>query len=69
LSYTMDRPRPIPSFVFGRAQQDLKDVVNRSQQMLGEEAPYVPGWDYHGLPIEWIIEEKYQATKQSKDTR
>src|SRR5512146_2952028 len=32
----------------------LKDVVNRAQQMLGKDAPYVPGWDCHGLPIEWI---------------
>src|SRR5580704_6692962 len=31
----------------------LKDVVNRSYQMLGFDAPYVPGWDCHGLPIEW----------------
>ena len=47
----------------------LKDVVNRSQQMLGKDAPYVPGWDCHGLPIEWIIEEKYRAKNQSKDDR
>src|SRR5437660_1924686 len=46
----------------------LKDVVNRSQQMLGKDAPYVPGWDCHGLPIEWIVEEKYRAKKQSKDS-
>src|ERR1700746_155009 len=46
----------------------LKDVVNRSQQMLGNDAPYVPGWDCHGLPIEWIIEEKYRAKKISKDS-
>jgi isoleucyl-tRNA synthetase len=46
----------------------LKDVVNRSQQMLGKDAPYVPGWDCHGLPIEWIIEEKYRAKNQSKDS-
>ncbi len=45
----------------------LKDVVNRSQQMLGKDAPYVPGWDCHGLPIEWMIEEKYRARKMSKD--
>jgi isoleucyl-tRNA synthetase len=45
----------------------LKDVVNRAQQMLGKDAPYVPGWDCHGLPIEWIIEEKYRAKNQSKD--
>src|SRR5436853_2930934 len=46
----------------------LKDVINRSQQMLGKDAPYVPGWDCHGLPIEWIVEEKYRAKKQSKDS-
>src|SRR5246127_889955 len=45
----------------------LKDVVNRAQQMLGKDANYVPGWDCHGLPIEWIIEEKYRAKNQSKD--
>src|SRR3989304_5030691 len=39
----------------------LKDVVNRSQQMLGRDANYVPGWDCHGLPIEWKIEERYRA--------
>src|ERR1700726_2010411 len=46
----------------------LKDVVNRAQQMLGKDAPYVPGWDCHGLPIEWIVEEKYRAAKRSKDS-
>jgi isoleucyl-tRNA synthetase len=46
----------------------LKDVVNRAQQMLGKDAPYVPGWDCHGLPIEWKIEEQYRARDQSKDS-
>ena len=45
----------------------LKDVVNRSQQMLGKDANYVPGWDCHGLPIEWKIEEKYRAAGKDKD--
>jgi len=45
----------------------LKDVVNRVQQKLGKDAIYVPGWDCHGLPIEWKIEEKYRAAKQNKD--
>jgi isoleucyl-tRNA synthetase len=45
----------------------LKDVVSRSQQMLGKDAIYIPGWDCHGLPIEWKIEEKYRAAKKSKD--
>ena len=45
----------------------LKDVINRAQQMLGRDAVYVPGWDCHGLPIEWKIEEEYRAKKKSKD--
>src|ERR1700726_86899 len=45
----------------------LKDVVNRSHQMLGYDAPYVPGWDCHGLPIEWKIEEQYRAQGKDKD--
>ncbi|HYM29949.1 MAG TPA: isoleucine--tRNA ligase [Candidatus Cybelea sp.] len=45
----------------------LKDVVNRSQQMLGKDANYVPGWDCHGLPIEWKIEEQYRAAGKNKD--
>jgi hypothetical protein len=45
----------------------LKDVVNRSQQMLGRDANYVPGWDCHGLPIEWKIEERYRAEGRDKD--
>jgi len=45
----------------------LKDVINRSQQMLGRDANYVPGWDCHGLPIEWKIEEEYRARGRDKD--
>ncbi len=45
----------------------LKDVINRSRQMLGFNANYVPGWDCHGLPIEWKIEEKYRAQGKDKD--
>jgi isoleucyl-tRNA synthetase len=45
----------------------LKDVVTRSQQMLGFDANYVPGWDCHGLPIEWKIEEEnYRARGKPK---
>src|SRR3546814_2701261 len=36
----------------------LKDIIVRSQSLLGKDAPYVPGWDCHGLPIEWKIEEE-----------
>src|SRR5258708_364377 len=41
----------------------LKDVVTRSQQMLGRDSNYVPGWDCHGLPIEWKIEEENSRAK------
>ncbi|MBT6304594.1 MAG: isoleucine--tRNA ligase [Rhodospirillaceae bacterium] len=46
----------------------LKDVINRSQQMLGKDANYVPGWDCHGLPIEWKIEEGYREKGLDKDS-
>jgi len=45
----------------------LKDIVVRTQNLLGKDAPYVPGWDCHGLPIEWKVEEAYRAKKQNKD--
>jgi isoleucyl-tRNA synthetase len=45
----------------------LKDAINRGQQMLGKDADYVPGWDCHGLPIEWKIEEEYRAKGKDKD--
>ncbi|MEX1233991.1 MAG: isoleucine--tRNA ligase [Roseovarius sp.] len=45
----------------------LKDMVVRSQQMMGRDARYIPGWDCHGLPIEWKIEEQYRAKGQNKD--
>ncbi len=45
----------------------LKDMVVRSQQMLGHDARYVPGWDCHGLPIEWKIEQRYREKGRSKD--
>jgi isoleucyl-tRNA synthetase len=45
----------------------LKDVVNRARQMAGYDAYYVPGWDCHGLPIEWRIEEEYRKSGRDKD--
>ncbi len=45
----------------------LKDLVTRSQRMAGKDAEYVPGWDCHGLPIEWKIEEEYRAKGRNKD--
>jgi isoleucyl-tRNA synthetase len=44
----------------------LKDLVSRSKSMLGYNSAYVPGWDCHGLPIEWKIEEQYRAKGQDK---
>jgi isoleucyl-tRNA synthetase len=44
----------------------LKDLVSRSKNMLGYNSAYVPGWDCHGLPIEWKIEEQYRAKGQDK---
>src|SRR5690606_8499480 len=45
----------------------LKDVITRSFQMRGYDSNYVPGWDCHGLPIEWKIEELYRAKGKNKD--
>ncbi|WP_445193844.1 isoleucine--tRNA ligase [Sphingomonas sp. Tas61C01] len=45
----------------------LKDIIVRSQSLMGKDAPYVPGWDCHGLPIEWKVEEAYRAKKLNKD--
>ncbi|SEP64859.1 Isoleucyl-tRNA synthetase [Faunimonas pinastri] len=45
----------------------LKDVITRSRQMSGFDSNYVPGWDCHGLPIEWKIEEQYRARGRNKD--
>ncbi|MDA9749206.1 isoleucine--tRNA ligase, partial [Pelagibacteraceae bacterium] len=45
----------------------LKDVIVRTQQMAGKDSIYVPGWDCHGLPIEWKIEEEYRKKGRNKD--
>jgi isoleucyl-tRNA synthetase len=45
----------------------LKDIVTRSQQMLGFDSNYVPGWDCHGLPIEWQVEQEYRAKGKKKE--
>ena len=45
----------------------LKDMVCRTQSLAGKDAPYVPGWDCHGLPIEWKVEEEYRKKKKNKD--
>lgn len=48
-------------------QKILKDIVVRSHQMAGWDASYLPGWDCHGLPIEWKVEEEYRSKGKSKD--
>lgn len=48
-------------------ERALKDIVTRAHRMLGKHVPAVPGWDCHGLPIEWKIEEKYRAAGKNKD--
>ena len=45
----------------------LKDIVTKFHQMNGEDSVYVPGWDCHGLPIEWKIEEQYKKNKKNKN--
>ncbi|MGD0108171.1 MAG: isoleucine--tRNA ligase [Rhodopila sp.] len=44
-----------------------KDMINRTRQMAGYDANYIPGWDCHGLPIEWKIEEDYRRKNKDKD--
>lgn len=62
-----------PPYANGRAHmghaftKSLKDIVNRCKQMEGFDAPLVPGWDCHGLPIEWKIEEQYREKGLNKD--
>ena len=45
----------------------LKDIIIKFHQMNGKDTVYVPGWDCHGLPIEWKIEEKYKKNKKNKN--
>jgi isoleucyl-tRNA synthetase len=44
----------------------LKDLVVRTRQMMGYDADYIPGWDCHGLPIEWKVEEAFRAEGKNK---
>ncbi|MFT9314842.1 MAG: isoleucine--tRNA ligase [Acetobacter orientalis] len=45
-----------------------KDVINRAHRMAGYAVRYIPGWDCHGLPIEWKVEEEYRKAKRDKDS-
>ncbi|MEQ8773329.1 MAG: isoleucine--tRNA ligase, partial [Erythrobacter sp.] len=61
-------PYPNGDMKIGHAMQRiLKDMVVRSQSLMGKDAPFVPGWDCHGLPIEWKVEEQYRKKKLNKD--
>jgi len=68
LRFMMGHPMQMANLHIGHAlNKILKDMVVRSQQMLGKDARYIPGWDCHGLPIEWKIEEKYRKKGRDKD--
>ena len=45
----------------------VKDIIVRSHQMTGHDAAYLPGWDCHGLPIEWKVEEEFRSKNRGKD--
>ena len=45
----------------------LKDVIMRAHRMAGQDVPFIPGWDTHGLPIEWRVEEEYRKSGRDKD--
>jgi len=46
----------------------IKDIIVRSHQMQGFDAAYLPGWDCHGLPIEWKVEEEFRSKNRPKDS-
>ena len=54
-------------FIWDSLNKILKDIIIRFHQMNGKDSVYVPGWDCHGLPIEWKIEEQYKKKKKNKD--
>ena len=74
---TKDRPAFIlhdgPPYANGDAHMGhafnrcLKDMLMKYQRISGKYVPFVPGWDCHGLPIEWKVEERYRAQKKNKD--
>ena len=65
---TTARPTPTATSTSAtRSTRSSRTWSSRSQQMLGKDANYVPGWDCHGLPIEWKIEEQYRDKDRNKD--
>ena len=55
-----------PIHIGTAANKILKDIINRTMQFEGYNALYVPGWDCHGLPIEWQIEKQYRKKGKKK---
>lgn len=47
--------------------EGIKDIITKTYQMAGYDAPLVPGWDCHGLPIEWKVEENFRKNKKHKE--
>ena len=56
-----------PIHIGTAANKILKDIINRTMQFEGYNALYVPGWDCHGLPIEWQIEKQYRKKGKKKE--
>jgi isoleucyl-tRNA synthetase len=68
LSFMMDHPYANGNIHMGTAlNKILKDIIVKFHQMDGKDSVYVPGWDCHGLPIEWKIEEQYKKNKKNKN--
>ena len=55
-----------PIHIGTAANKILKDIINRTMQIQGFDSYYIPGWDCHGLPIEWQIEKKYREKEKKK---
>ena len=67
-SSTTARPMPMAICISAmRSTISSRTWWCRTQSLLGKDAPYVPGWDCHGLPIEWKVEEQYRKKKLNKD--
>ena len=56
-----------PIHIGTAANKILKDIINRTMQIEGYDSLYIPGWDCHGLPIEWQIEKKYREKGKNKE--
>ena len=68
-SSTTGRPTPTATSTWARLNKILKDIIVKSRAMLGFDAPYVPGWDCHGLPIEHQVDKELGLDSASVDVR